>query len=140
MSFQLSMRYKHFYNELRTQWLVIAGTLRGMSRPVQLMITVTTEPAGTQVRIDGWLDGDGVAELARTLASVPGPVRLLLHDLRGADAGGPVPAAPTGREGTALDGLSPYLRLMLARSRRAPDLRVALASLVRKHLSGATNT
>jgi len=83
---------------------------------VQLRITVSAGPDVALVRIDGWLGGDGVAALEQTLASVRGPMRLLVHDLRGADAAGVSLLHRLDREGAALDGLSPYLRLTIARS------------------------
>ena len=60
--------------------------------------------------------GDGIAELEKIVASAPGPVRLLVRDLRGADAAGLSVLHRLDREGTTLDGLSPYLRLMLDRA------------------------
>ena len=78
------------------------------------MITVTKGPSETLVRVDGWLGGDGVAELERALAAAAAPVRLLVHDLRGADDAGLSMLRRLADQGTALDGLSPYLRLMLA--------------------------
>jgi hypothetical protein len=78
------------------------------------MITVAEETAATLVRVDGWLTGEGVAEFVRVLGSVPAPVRLLLHDLRGSDAAGLSVLGRLAGEGTTLEGLSPYLQLMLA--------------------------
>ena len=87
--------------------------------PVQLMITITDEPGGTQVRVDGWLEGDGVAEFVRVVDAAAGPVRLLLRDLRGADAAGLAALRRLTDRGTSLEGLSPYIRLMLANSASA---------------------
>jgi len=81
---------------------------------VQLRISVVEEPAATIVRVDGWLAGDGVAELVRVLEAAAAPARLLVHDLRGADAAGiSVLRLHEGR-GVPLEGLSTYIRLMLA--------------------------
>ena len=80
------------------------------------MITVTNEPAGTQVKVDGWLAGDGVAELGRVLDAAAAPTSLLLHDLRGADAGGLSLLRLLVAEGMAIAGLSTYIQLMLANS------------------------
>jgi hypothetical protein len=82
--------------------------------PVQVMITVTEEPTGTLVRVDGWLAGDGVAEFVRVLESAGPPVRLSLPDLRGADAAGLSVLRQLADQGTPLEGLSTYVRLMLA--------------------------
>jgi hypothetical protein len=78
------------------------------------MITVTEEPAGTLVTVDGWLEGAGVAEFVRVLDSAAPPVRLSLHELRGADAAGQAVLRRLAVQGTALGGLSTYVRLMLA--------------------------
>jgi hypothetical protein len=81
---------------------------------VQLIITVVEEAAGTLVRVDGWLAGEGVPELVRVLDSAAGQTRLLLHDLRGADAAGISVLRQLEDRGVPLDGLSTYIRLMLA--------------------------
>lgn len=81
---------------------------------VQVMITVTNEPAGTLIRVDGWLAGEGVAELERVLESAASPTRLLVRDLRGVDAAGLTVLRQLADRGTPLEGLSTYIRLMLA--------------------------
>ena len=78
------------------------------------MITVTNEPDGTLVRVDGWLAGDGVAELVRVLDAAAAPTRLLLQDLRGADAGGLALLRRLVAEGMGLAKPSVYIQLMLA--------------------------
>ena len=84
-----------------------------MKSAVQLRITVTQEAPGTLLKVDGWLQGAGVAEFARVLESAPKPVRLMLHDLRGADALGLSLLRGLDDLGTPLEGLSPYLKLVL---------------------------
>jgi hypothetical protein len=78
------------------------------------MITVTDGPAGTLIRVDGWLAGDGVAELERVLEAAPAPARLLVRDLRGADAAGLSVLRRLADGGTPLEGLSTYIQLRLA--------------------------
>jgi hypothetical protein len=78
------------------------------------MITVTEESAGTQVRVDGWLAGDGVTEFVRVLNAAAAPVRLFASDLRGADAAGVSVLRRLAGEGVPMVGLSPYLRLLVA--------------------------
>ena len=78
------------------------------------MITVSEEPDGTSIRVDGWLAGDGVAELVRVLDSAVPPARLFVHDLRGVDAAGLSVLSRLAGQGISLDGLSPYLQLTLA--------------------------
>lgn len=80
------------------------------------MITATEEPRGTLVRVDGWLGGEGVAEFMRVMESARRPVKLLLSDLRGADAAGLSLLRRLADQGLDLDGVSPYVRLMLAGS------------------------
>lgn len=82
--------------------------------PVQVMITVTEGPSSTLVRVDGWLAGEGVAEFVRVLESAAAPVRLSLRDLRGADASGLSVLRRLADRGATLEGLSTYVRLMLA--------------------------
>ena len=77
------------------------------------MITVTNEPAGAQIKVDGWLTGDGVAELGRVVDAAA-PTSLLLHDLRGADAGGLSLLRRLVADDVALVGPSTYIQLMLA--------------------------
>jgi hypothetical protein len=79
-----------------------------------LIIGVTDGSAGAQVKVDGRLEGAGVAELARVLETAQRPVRLLLHDLRGADALGMSLLKGLAEGGTPLDGLSTYLKLVMA--------------------------
>ena len=81
---------------------------------MQLRVTVTQGTPGTLMKVDGWLEGAGVAELAHALASAPKPVRLQLHDLRGADALGLSLLRGLADRGTPLEGLSTYLKLVLA--------------------------
>jgi hypothetical protein len=81
---------------------------------MSLIIGVTEESAGARVRVDGWLEGAGVAEFARVLESAPKPVRLMLHELRGADALGISLLRGMADLGTPLEGLSTYLKLVLA--------------------------
>jgi len=81
---------------------------------VQFRVTVTQAVPATLVRVDGWLGGTGVAEFAHVLESAPKPVRLLFHDLRGADALGLALLRGLADQGTPLEGLSTYLKLVLA--------------------------
>jgi hypothetical protein len=82
---------------------------------VEIMITVTNDPTGSQIRLDGWLAGAGVAELARVLGEATAPARLLVRDLRGADAAGLSTLRRIAEQGTPLEGVSPYIELLLAR-------------------------
>ena len=97
------------------------------------MITVTNEPAGTRVKVDGWLTGDGVAELGRVVDAAA-PTSLLLHDLRGADAGGLSLLRRLAARAWPSQGLSTYIQLMLANRGSVGSARVALS-----HSSGNTS-
>jgi hypothetical protein len=79
------------------------------------MITVTNEPAGTRIKVDGWLEGDGVAALERVLAATPAPARLLARDLRGADGAGLSVLRRLTEQGMPLEELSPYMQLLLTK-------------------------
>lgn len=88
---------------------------------MSLIIGVTEDSTGVHVKVDGWLEGAGVAELARVLGALPKPLCLVLHDLRGADALGLSLLRGLADLGTPLEGLSTYLKLVLADSgTRAP--------------------
>jgi hypothetical protein len=78
------------------------------------MISVTEEPAGTLLKVDGWLAGEGVSELVRVFSAAAGPVRLLAHDLRGADADGVSVLRRLTDDGVPIEGLSSYMQLLLA--------------------------
>ena len=78
------------------------------------MITVTDEPAGTCIQVDGWLEGDGVAALERVLTATPAPACLLARDLRRADGAGLSVLRRLAEQGTPLEKLSPYMQLLLA--------------------------
>ena len=83
------------------------------------MITVTDEPAGARIQVDGWLEGDSVAALERVLAATPAPACLIARDLRGADGAGLSVLRRLAEQGTPLEKLSPYMQLLLARSATA---------------------
>lgn len=65
------------------------------------------------MRIDGRLDGEGVTELERVVASLPCPLRLELLDLRSADEAGLEALRALRDRGIQLTGASEYLRLRL---------------------------
>ena len=81
---------------------------------VQVRISVSRHEADLLVRVDGWLAGDGVAELERVLACAASPVCLLVHELRGADAAGLSLLRRLAAMGAPLEGLSTYIQLLLA--------------------------
>ncbi len=71
------------------------------------------------VRVEGWLDADGAAELERVVACLTGRVSLQLSGLRSADEAGLSSLRDLWGRGVSLTGVSPYLRLLLGRRPRA---------------------
>jgi hypothetical protein len=70
------------------------------------------------VRVEGWLDADGAAELEAVVAGLAGRVRLQLSGLKSADEAGLASLRGLWTRGVSLNGLSPYLRLLLGRRPR----------------------
>lgn len=77
-------------------------------------ITRLDAPGGTLVKVDGWLEADGIAELERVCAE-PSAGRLTvdLGDLRQADASALDLLRRAAARGTRLVNCSPYLALLL---------------------------
>lgn len=71
------------------------------------------------MRVEGWLDADGAAELEGVVAGLAGRVSLQLSGLRSADEAGLSSLRGLWGRGVALTGVSPYLRLLLGRRARA---------------------
>jgi ABC-type transporter Mla MlaB component len=70
--------------------------------------------AGVRViRLEGWLEGEAVAELERVAKDGSGPVRLDLSELRSADTAGLAALRTLRAAGATLVGTSPYIRLLL---------------------------
>lgn len=65
------------------------------------------------VRLEGWLEGEAVAELERVIKEDSGPLRLDLSELRAADATGLVALRTLRAAGASLVSASPYIRLLL---------------------------
>ena len=65
------------------------------------------------VRLEGWLEGESVAELERVMRGGSGPLRLNLCELRSADAAGLVALRALRAGGASLVGASPYIKLLL---------------------------
>ena len=75
--------------------------------------------SGVIVRVEGWLDADGAAELEGAVAGLAGRVSVELSGLRSADEAGLSSLRRLRAGGVALTGASPYLRLLLGRRPRA---------------------
>ncbi len=70
--------------------------------------------SGTRVlRLEGWLEGESIAELDRVINGDSGPLRLDLTELRSADAAGLSTLRALIAAGASIVGASPYIRLLL---------------------------
>jgi chromate transport protein ChrA len=65
------------------------------------------------VEIHGWLREDVLGELESVCESVPGPLRLNLSCLEGADQAGLLVLHMRVHAGARLEAMSPYIRLLL---------------------------
>ena len=69
---------------------------------------------GTRViRLEGWLEGESVAELERVIDGGSGPLRLDLTELRSADPAGLDALRVLRATGASIVGAPPYIRLLL---------------------------
>ncbi len=84
-----------------------------------MLLRISEERRGdaTRVRVEGHLQGDGVAELERTCRNVTGPVTLDLTALLTADEVGLSLLRSLRDAGAVVTGTSPFLRLLLNGSR-----------------------
>lgn len=78
----------------------------------------TRDKSRAVVRVEGWLDADGAAELEGVLRGLAGRVSLNLSGLKWADEAGLAALRGLWGRGVSLTGLSPYLRLRLGRPPR----------------------
>ncbi len=76
-------------------------------------IAIGADAEGVIVEVAGRLDGDGAVELEAAVASLSGPVRLDLADLRSTDAAGLTLLRDLRARGVSLTRMSPYHRLLL---------------------------
>jgi len=79
--------------------------------------------SGVLVRLEGWLDADGAAELQGVVAGLAGRVSVELSGLKSADEAGLTALRALWGRGVILAGVSPYLRLLLGRRPRASGCR-----------------
>jgi hypothetical protein len=76
---------------------------------------ITIDQAGgiQVVRLAGWLEGGGVAELERVVGDTSGPLRLDLTELRSADQAGVNCLQALHARDVPFVGASPFIRLLL---------------------------
>ena len=98
-------------------WLRASG-LYERFRPMLLRITQQHEGALTVIAIDGHLARDGMAELERLCQGVTAPLALDLTYLQRVDAEAIALLNALADAGAQLRGASPYIALLLDRSRR----------------------
>jgi hypothetical protein len=70
-------------------------------------------PDGVIVELHGWLREDVLGELESVCEAVAGPLRLDLSCLKGADQAGLLALQVRVHAGAHLEGMSPYIRLLL---------------------------
>ena len=85
----------------------------GRPRPVTLYIACESDAGVRVVRLEGWLEGEAVAELERVVSGGSGLLRLDLSELRSADTAGLDALRALRAAGASLVGASPYIRLLL---------------------------
>lgn len=78
-----------------------------------LYIGCNLDSGVTVFRLEGWLEGEAVAELERVALESAGPIRLDLSGLRSADTEGLHALRALRTTGATLVGASPYIRLLL---------------------------
>jgi hypothetical protein len=80
-----------------------------------------SEDSGIQImRLEGWLEGEAVAELERVVSGRAEPLRIELAELRSADPAGLTVLRALRARGARLVGASPYIRLLLGTAPSGP--------------------
>jgi hypothetical protein len=85
----------------------------GCPRLMTLYIACSLDSGIRVVRVEGWLEGEAVAELDRVISGGPGPLRLDLSELRSADTAGLAALRVLRAGGASIAGASPYIKLLL---------------------------
>lgn len=80
---------------------------------VTFRMTRLDTPGGSLVKVDGWLQADGIAELERVCGEPSAGLTLDLGDLRQADASALGALRRAAARGARLVNCSPYLTLLL---------------------------
>lgn len=78
---------------------------------------------GAIVELHGWLSEEVIGEFERLCGSSPGPLRLALSHLVGADEAGLRALRRRVAAGARLEGASPYIALLLESESRARNPR-----------------
>lgn len=80
-----------------------------------LYIACESDSGARALRLEGWLEGEAVAELEKVVGEGSGPLRLDLSELRSADRAGITALRAIRAAGASLVGASPYIRLLLGK-------------------------
>jgi len=80
---------------------------------MSLYISSTLDSGISMLRIEGWLEGETVAELERVVNGSSGPLWLDLSELRSADTAGLAALRAMRAAGASIVGASPYIKLLL---------------------------
>jgi hypothetical protein len=78
-----------------------------------LYIACDSDSGVRVMRLEGWLEGEAVAELDRVINEGSGPLRLDLSELRSADTAGLVALRALRTAGALISGAPPYISLLL---------------------------
>jgi ABC-type transporter Mla MlaB component len=78
-----------------------------------IYISCSSDSGTRIVRIEGWLEGEAVAELARVIEGGSRALRLDLSELRSADKAGLAALRAHRAAGGSIVGASPYIKLLL---------------------------
>jgi len=78
-----------------------------------IYIACSAESGIRVVRLEGWLEGESVAELERVINGDSGSLRLDLSELRSADTAGLAALRALRASGASIVGASPYIKLLL---------------------------
>jgi ABC-type transporter Mla MlaB component len=78
-----------------------------------IYIACSSDSGTRTVRIEGWLEGEAVAELERFIEGGSGALRLDLSELRSADTAGLTVLRAHRAAGASIVGASPYIKLLL---------------------------
>ncbi len=82
--------------------------------PFMTIYISCTSDSGTRiVRLEGWLEGESVAEFERVTEGGSGTLRLDLSELRSADKAGLTALRAHRAAGASIVGASPYIKLLL---------------------------
>lgn len=85
----------------------------GCPRFMTIYIGCSSDSGIRIVRLEGWLEGEAVAELERVIGGGSGSLRLDLSELRSADKAGLTVLRAHRAAGASIVGASPYIKLLL---------------------------